>query len=305
MTTTQTPTRPASLTETFDRRTQTVGSAKAESIRFGLTYQAQPSDLFITPFGKCGTTWLQQIVHSLRTRGDMDFDDISRVIPWLEQAHFTGIDLDVPQPGGFRAFKSHLSWTKIPKGGRYIVSFRDPKDALVSVYNFLNGYWWQAGTVSISEFARANYLPHQDDRWDGSYWGHLVSWWEQRHNPKVLLLCYEGMKADLPATVETIAHFLGIEPDQDLLNLVLKQASLEFMLAHKSKFADLLIQQANAKYGFVPPSDDFVKVNNGRVGDHRTELPAEIGAEMDAIWRETVEPRTGLSSYQALRAALA
>ena len=46
-------------------------------------------------------------------------------------------------------------------------------------------------------------------------------------------------------------------------------------------------------------------VKTGRVGDHRTELPAEIGAEMDAIWREIVEPRTGLASYQDLRAALA
>jgi hypothetical protein len=33
--------------------------------------------------------------------------------------------------------------------------------------------------------------------------------------------------------------------------------------------------------------------------------PAEIGAEMDAIWQETVEPRTGLAAYQALTEALA
>jgi hypothetical protein len=303
MTTSQTLTRPASLTE-LQARSQLIGPLIAESLERGLAYQPQPSDVFISPYAKCGTTWLQQIVHSLRTRGDMNFDDILRVIPVLERAYLAGLDLNAPQPGGFQAFKSHVSWTKIPKGGRYIVSFRDPKDALVSLYNFLNGYFWQTGTVSISEFARMRYLPHQDDRWDGSYWGHLISWWEQGHNPKVLLLCYEGMKADLPATIETIAQFLGIELDQDLLNLVLKQASLEFMLTHKSKFAALLIQEANAKHGYLPPNDNFGMVKTGRVGDHRTELPAEIGAEMDAIWRETVEPRTGLASYQALRAAL-
>ena len=32
--------------------------------------------VIITPFAKCGTTWLQQMVHSLRTGGDLDFDDI-------------------------------------------------------------------------------------------------------------------------------------------------------------------------------------------------------------------------------------
>jgi hypothetical protein len=304
MTDARTLTRPASVTEWLARE-QARAPFLAESVQHGLAYQPEPSDLFIAPYAKCGTTWVQQIVHGLRTRGDMNFDDVSQVIPFVEMAHYVGLDLAAPQPGGFRAFKSHLSWTRIPKGGRYIVSFRDPKDALVSYYNFVNGYYWQTNSVSITEFARAFYLNHQDDHWDRSYWGHLVSWWEQRHHPTVLSLSYEGMKADLPATVETIAHFLGIALDPELLSLVLRQASLAFMLAHESKFSDPLYQEVTAKQGYYPPSDTLVKVKNGRVGDHRTELPAEIGAEMDAIWQEAVEPKTGLSSYQALRAALA
>ena len=35
------------------------------------------------------------------------------------------------------AFKSHLSYDLVPKGCRYIVSLRDPKDALVSAYRFM------------------------------------------------------------------------------------------------------------------------------------------------------------------------
>ena len=61
------------------------------------SFQPQPTDVFITPYGKSGTTWLQQIVHGLRTRGDMDFDDISRAgISWLETAYDLGIDLNAP-----------------------------------------------------------------------------------------------------------------------------------------------------------------------------------------------------------------
>ncbi|RIK36562.1 MAG: sulfotransferase [Chloroflexi bacterium] len=305
MTTLQTLTRPASLSEYNERRRQVQAPIIAESTRRGLAYQPQPSDLFISPFGKCGTTWLQQIVHGLRTRGDMDFDDISRVIPWLEMAHRVGLDLYALQRGGFQAFKSHLSWLKIPKGGRYIVSFRDPKDALVSSYHFLSGWHWQAGAISITEYARHVYWAAHGDGWDGSYWVHLVSWWDQRHNPNVFLLCYEGMKADLPTTVQTIADFLGIELDQPLRGLVVNQSSLDFMLAHKPKFSDPLQQTAAAKEGLWPPGETTSKVRNGQVGAHLAELPAEISAEMDAIWRETVEARTGLSSYQALRAALA
>jgi hypothetical protein len=304
MNTIQTLTRPASWQE-WQERTQLFGPQLAESTARGLAYQPQPSDLFISPYAKCGTTWVQQIVHGLRTRGDMNFDDIMRVMPWVEMAHWAGLDMNAPQPGGFQAFKSHLSWHSIPKGGRYIVPLRDPKDALVSFYNFLNGYWWQSDAISISEFARAYYLQFQDDVWDQNYWGHLISWWEQRQNPQVLLLTYEGVKADLPGAVQTIADFLAIELDAELFEIVVRQASLDFMRMHKPKFADPIMLAASANHGMLPPNDTITKVKTGRVGDHRTELPSEIGEEMDAIWREVVEPRTGLASYQALRAALA
>jgi hypothetical protein len=52
----------------------------------GLGFVARPSDVIIASYAKCVTTWLQQMVHSLRTGGDLDFDDISRVVPWIETA---------------------------------------------------------------------------------------------------------------------------------------------------------------------------------------------------------------------------
>lgn len=58
-----------------------------QGLEYGLAFSPTPSDVIISPFGKYGTTWLQQVCHDLRTRGDMDFDDISRVVPWLETAH--------------------------------------------------------------------------------------------------------------------------------------------------------------------------------------------------------------------------
>ena len=303
MTLNQTLTRPASWQEWQDRA-QLFGPKLAESMQRGLAYQPQPSDVFISPYAKCGTTWVQQIVHGLRTRGDMNFDDVMRVMPWVEMAHWASLDMNAPQPGEFKVFKSHLSWVSIPKGGRYIVPFRDPKDALVSFYNFLNGYWFQTDSVSITEFAREYYLRYQDDIWDNNYWGHLLSWWEQRHNPQVLLLTYEGIHADLPVAVRIIADFLGIDLDEDLFDIVVEQASIGFMQAHKSKFSDPIMLEASAKHGFIPGNDTITKVYNGRVGDHLTQLPAEIAAEMDAIWKEAVTPKTGLASYAALREAL-
>ncbi|MBT4363311.1 MAG: sulfotransferase domain-containing protein [Desulfobacteraceae bacterium] len=305
MTNTPSLTRPTSLKEWLERSKQVLRPVVAKSTKHGLAYEAQPTDLFISPYAKCGTTWLQQIVHGLRTHGSMEFDKIMQAIPRLEFAQWLEIDLYAPQAGNFKVFKCHYNYQEIPKGGRYIVSFRDPKDALVSIYHFLNGHQWEAGLVSISEFARVFYLKYQGNRWENSYWGHLVSWWEQRQNPKVLLLCYEAMKANLPGAVQAIAEFIGVEQDQSLLELVVKQASLDFMLAHKSKFSPSMPEKAMEKIGFTPTSDTLVTVRTGRVGDHRAELPDDIAAEMDAIWSETVKVRTGFSSYQTLCERLA
>src|SRR3954454_13692140 len=115
----------------------------------GLHFVPRPSDVIVAPFAKCGTTWLQQIVHSLRTGGDLDFDDISRVVPWIETAHDLGLDLDAEQRAEPRVFKSHLAWTEVRKGARYLVSLRDPRDALGAVHRFFEGWFFEPGSIDV------------------------------------------------------------------------------------------------------------------------------------------------------------
>lgn len=296
------PTRPTSLAEWDERFKQTLSARFEESDKVAETFRPLPTDLFISPYAKCGTTWMQQIVHGLRTRGDMDFDDISRVVPWLGVSGALGLDLNAPQRGSFRAFKSHESWHKIPKGGRYLVSLRDPKDALVSAYRFSEGWTFAAGSVSIAEFAQNAYL--KDRGAAGSYWYHLLSWWEQRHNPAVLLLCYEDTKLDVAGTIRRIAEFLNIPLDDELMEIVLRQSSLDFMLNHKDKFDDFLLHNLFIQAGILPPGGDSAKVRKGEVGQHHYELSAEISAEMDVIWQEEITAKLGFTDYRALRAAL-
>lgn len=91
-------------------------------------FPLRPTDVFITPYAKSGTTWLQQIFHTLRTRGDMDFVDISSVVPWLEISPMLGIDVTASQRAEPRGFKSHAKFEDLPAGGKYIVSVRHPAD---------------------------------------------------------------------------------------------------------------------------------------------------------------------------------
>ena len=272
-----------------------------EGLARGLAFKPRPTDVLISPYAKSGTTWLQQIVHGLRTRGDMDFDDISRVVPWIETSTDLGLDLEAEQCAQPRAFKSHLSGDRIPAGGRYIVSLRDPKDALVSLFRFKEGWFFEPGAFSIEEFARREYFQRGEGR---DYWHHLRSWWARRTEDNVLLLTFEDMKEDLPGAVRRVAAFLDIPLDDALLDLVVKQASLEFMLAHKDRFDDLLMRQLGETAVGLPPGADSSKVRKGEVGGHRSELPSDITREMDEIWRQEIGSPLGLEDYEAVRSAL-
>jgi hypothetical protein len=190
----------------------------------------------------------------------------------------------------------------VPKGARYIYTLRDPKDVLVSVYHFHEGWRFEPGTIPIVSFAREFFMSPESGR---RYWRHVASWWEQRHRPEVLMLCYEAMKADLQEAVRKIARFIRCGLDEDLLKVVVRQSSIEFMKAHGSQFDDHLVRRARNAARGLPPGGDSSKVRNGRVGDHLVELPKDVRQELDAIWREEIQKRFGIPSYRVMREQLA
>lgn len=265
------------------------------------SYKPRPTDVIITPFGKCGTTWLQQTFHTLRTGGDMDFDDISRVVPWIETAVALGIDLEAPQRAEPRGFKSHLAYTQVPKGARYVVSLRDPKDAFVSMYRFMEGWWIEPGRISYEEFL----VPQLKELGSGrDYWSHLLSWWEQRDNPNVLLFSYEQMTADPAASIRKLAAFCNIPLDDALLATTLERSSLAYMLKYKDRFDDAMMRTMSEERGGLPKGSDSAKVRKGGVGGHRQELPVSVSQALDEIWASQVLPKTGFADYQSLDAEI-
>ena len=265
------------------------------------SWKPRPTDIVITPFGKCGTTWLQQTFHTLRTRGDMDFDDISRVVPWIETSVGLGVDLEAPQRAAPRGFKSHLPFDMLPPGARAVVAFRDPRDAMVSMYRFFEGWFFEPGAIGIHDFAAARMGGSPGSR---DYWEHLISWWAQRDNPDVLLFSYEGMVADPEGSIRRLAAFCDIPLDDDLLALTLERSSIDFMLAHKDKYSDVMMREHSEARCNLPPGSDSAKVRKGVVGGHVKELPPETAALLDARWAETVEPATGFKDYASFEAAV-
>jgi len=297
------------MTQTFSgRRARTMAEmAEIDTRMFAMeqivaaikAYCPDPTDIIITPYGKCGTTWLQQTFHTLRTRGDMDFDDISRVVPWIETAVVLGIDINDNQRANPRGFKSHASYTDVPKGAKYVVSLRDPKDAFVSGYRFMEGWYFEPGSISYEDWFAAR----SKRRGSGhDYWSHLASWWQQRHNPDVLLLSYEHMVEDPALAITRLAAFCGIHLDDNLLQLTLERTSISYMLRYKDRFDDAMMRELSETAGGLPRGSDSAKVRRGGTGGHRRELPESVSRGLDDIWASDVAPVTGFSDYASLEA---
>ena len=270
----------------------------SEGRRAGLVYQPDPTDVFIVTPAKCGTTWMQQIVHGLRTRGSMNFDEITRVIPWIDMAADMGIDIHAPQAAKPRAFKTHRTLNEVPKGGKYIVVVRDPKDAMLSHYHFFNGWFFEKDSIPIESFAREFYMPRR------GYWNHITSFWEHRRDENVLALCYEEIKSNLPVTVEKVAQFIGINLDAGLKDIVVRQSDIKFMKEYKSKFDDHLVREARYEALGLPLAENTSKVRNGQVGESKNGVPDDVKKEMDKVWHQEITLKIGLRSYEDFRKEL-
>jgi len=276
-----------------------------ESVHVGRAMTPRKSDIFVVTYPKCGTTWMTQICHALRTRGSMDFGEITEVCPWDILAHDCGQDLAADHVAEPRVFKSHEGFETIPKGAKYIYVARDPLDAFFSFYKFLPAYTGlQPDDIDERAFANAIFAGASHS---GQIWDHLLGWWQQRHNSNVLFVFYEDLIANLRVEVVRVASFMGLDPNDDaLIKLTLERASFAFMSSKEQKhhfdehFTRTFVLPKMALDPSTPTRVSKVREGGGAVGSRR-ELPEDVAEQLHRKWADVIAKQTGCASYAALR----
>lgn len=267
---------------------------------YAASFSPRPDDVLVATYAKAGTTWMQQIVHGLRTGGDMDFGEITDVVPWIELAHDCGWDINAEQKAAPRAYKTHHPYESVPKGAKYIWVVRDPKDSALSFFNFMNGWFLEVGAISADDFVQEFFM---EDYLFGGYWGHLLGWWAVKDDPSVLALSFEDVKQDLAGTVKKVAQFIGHDLDKRGVDVATQQADFSFMKAREPQFDDHPIAvNRNAAVG-LPTDARSSKIKTGNVGDYK-QLSDETIKLLDEKWAATVGKNLGFEGYAQLRAAL-
>ncbi|MEO0699340.1 MAG: sulfotransferase domain-containing protein [Pseudomonadota bacterium] len=264
--------------------------------------EGQPRDVFITSWAKSGTTMTQQMFHQIRTAhegGDMDFDDISRVVPWDDTAFMVDFDMTQPQRAEPRGFKSHREYERLPAGQRYIITLRDPHETYVSMYRFFNGWQLKRDSVPMEEFWPL---------WMGGgpggcdYASHLLSWHARRHEADTLLMNYKWVVKNRAEAIARMAAFIEVELASEGAALVMERTEREFMVEHEHRFDDAMVCAVLEEKCGIAADADSTKVQ--AKGSAAGALPAVIADQIDALWAERIAPETGHADYASLAAEI-
>jgi hypothetical protein len=122
-------------------------------------------------------------------------------------------DIDADHVASPRVIKSHEAWEHVAKGGKYIYVARNPEDAFYSFYKFLPAYTGlDPEDIDEQTFADAIFAGASHS---GQIWGHMLGWWQQRHNKNVLWVFFEDLKKDLQQEVRRVARFMGTDMHDD------------------------------------------------------------------------------------------
>lgn len=254
------------------------------------------NDIIISTFPKCGTTWVAQIVHGLRSDGDMSFSNLGEVFPWLEMGHYFGHDLNNTRRFSPGLFKSHMELSALPGGAKVINIVRNPADTLMSYYNFWSGTSIDPEKISPEMMARQLFLQDRQNQpanmFRLNYFQHIVDFHITDYDGQVLYIAYEDMKLNLPAAVRRISRFMGLDISKTFERKITQQSTFEFMSRHKEKYNEKV------------PGGLMEMVVSGRVGDGNASLSDELLETLDTAWQESVTPYLGYLNYAGLRDAI-
>ena len=190
-------------------------------------------------------------------------------------------DVDgLPDP---RSFKSHMPYKLSPGGlphttpAKYIYVSRNPKDVAVSAYHQNRGLKVCGFAGTWDEFFP---LFMAGELHFGSWFDHVLSWWEHRDAPNILFLTFEGLKHDLCGGVRKIAEFMKLGLAPEVIESVALQCNFDSMKVNPS---------ANFSWDDERRHGEPEFMRKGEVGDWKNYFTAEQNKVFDVAYADRIK----------------
>jgi len=204
-------------------------------------YTPRPEDVFVATQMRCGTTWMQQLVLEIVTRGRSGLTSeggghLYAISPWIDAIDSVAVE-QAPMVGDrpTRIIKTHLPASVCPytEDAKFIYVARHPVSCFASIVDYTRS---MAGPLAPSVAALSDWFCSNRMYW-GPWPEHVDGWWRlARARRNVLFVHYEEMKRDFPAVCDRVAAFLGCVLSDEERGRVCDHCSFEYMQANEELF---------------------------------------------------------------------
>jgi hypothetical protein len=240
----------------------------------GLT--VYPDDTFLVSFPRSGNTWTRFLVCNLINPDDpVNFAKLESRIPEIYDVTDRNLRA-FPRP---RIIKSHECFD--PRYKKIIYIVRDPRDVLISYYEFQLKRRVITEECSLEEFV-PRFMESEIEPKTGSWRDHVVSWTATRGGEKnFLLLRYEDMIADTQRESTKIASFLGFDTSAERIARAVALSSADRM-------RKLEKEQSRQWKETKKTRQDKPFVRKAASGGWKTFLPEQCGAQIESAWGDVM-----------------
>lgn len=260
-----------------------------DSLQLALKFPFKDTDILVVSYPKSGTTWLQEIVTLISSRGD---PHLSQTVPnwtrapWLEHYYFASIlEASSITP---RVITTHLPYHLLGPAlqgskAKVIYVSRNPKDVVVSFYHFhkMANFFPEAGSFPefLNRFLEGT-LPY------GSWFDHVIGWTSQTATINNLLyITYEEMSLDLHGAIKRVSSFLQCPLVEDELNNCVKHSSFSSMKENKMINYTLVPEEImdHSKGSFM---------RTGKIGDWKNMFTEEQNQYFKRVFKSKMQDCT-------------
>ena len=218
-------------------------------------------------------------------------EDKIRNTPAREKFFF--LELSAPGTEGYldrmlsrdppRLIRSHLPsryfrcQLKEGEGTKIIVTIRNPKDTLVSMYHFyrmnkLMGCY-EGSWEEFFEMYRQDALTHE------TYMKYYIGWAEVKDHPNVMLVKYEDSVTNPARVIQDISKFINRPLSEDQINNIVRMTSFDYMGTHFAKANPKMFDEKISKF-----------FRSGKVGDWKNYFSEEQSSFVDEQYERLLKP---------------
>jgi len=247
---------------------------KKQAAARGLT--VYPDDTFLVSFPRSGNTWTRFLVCNLINPDDpVNFAQLESRIPEIYDVTDRALRA-FPRP---RIIKSHESFD--PRYKKIIYIVRDPRDVLISYYEFQLKRRVITEECSLEEFV-PRFMESEFEPKTGSWRDHVLSWIATRGGQSnFLLLRYEDMLANTQQESTKIASFLGLDPNPERIERAVALSSVDRMRALEK-------EQSGQWKETKKTRQDKPFVGKAAAGGWKSALPEHCVAQIETAWGDVM-----------------